>query len=118
MDGQIAVVPLGDRKLRACMVTGLVKTEEQWLREGNQNINCLDTTDDRELMQEVTTPNFEGMVAMMSPNESWIARWQGIKTYVPGCYALRVRGELPSQHVVTLQDHGIPYRSLDDDFRG
>lgn len=26
---QLPVVPLGDRKLRACMITGLVKTEEQ-----------------------------------------------------------------------------------------
>ena len=26
---RLPVVPLGDRKLRACLVTGLVKTEEQ-----------------------------------------------------------------------------------------
>lgn len=26
---KLPVVPLGDRKLRACLVTGLVKTEDQ-----------------------------------------------------------------------------------------
>jgi hypothetical protein len=26
---QLPVVPLGDKKLRACLVTGLVKTEDQ-----------------------------------------------------------------------------------------
>ena len=28
------VVPLGDRKLRACLATGLIKTEEQWYKDG------------------------------------------------------------------------------------
>ena len=28
-DERLPVVPLGDRKLRACLVTGLVKTEDQ-----------------------------------------------------------------------------------------
>eukprot|EP00310_Coccolithus_braarudii_P015862 CAMPEP_0183349390 /NCGR_PEP_ID=MMETSP0164_2-20130417/13593_1 /TAXON_ID=221442 /ORGANISM="Coccolithus pelagicus ssp braarudi, Strain PLY182g" /LENGTH=113 /DNA_ID=CAMNT_0025521099 /DNA_START=8 /DNA_END=349 /DNA_ORIENTATION=- len=107
-------VPKGDRKLRACKVTGLVKTEDQWLQDGNDNIDVLDTRD-RELMFEVTSPNFEGLVAMMKPTESWVARWQGIVKLVPGCYALRVRGELSSEHQVTLQDAGIPYYSLEDE---
>ena len=34
--------------------------------------------------------------------------------YVPGCYAMRVRGVLPNQHVIQLEDHGITYRSLDE----
>ena len=50
----------------------------------------------------------------MKPGESWAARWQGISTFVPGCYALRVRGTLPSEHIVTLEDNGIRYRSLDE----
>ena len=73
---------------------------------------------------------------MMNPKESWVARWQAIGapdasskrsatvrprlashhvvgTFVPGCYALRVRGVLPNNHVVTLEDNGIRYRQLD-----
>ena len=57
---ETAVVPHGDRRLRACLVTGLVKTEDQWLQDGNENVPCLDTTRDRELMFEVTSPNFDG----------------------------------------------------------
>jgi hypothetical protein len=178
---QSAVVPHGDRKLRACMVTGLIKTEEQvgasatrahastrgqraphpsslrplssaqWLRDGNDNVPWLNTQNERELMFEVTSPNFDGMVrsrlnrrpaaaraassrtgprrprltrvprsmaaqvAMMQPDESWVARWQGITQFVPGCYALRVRGTLPEQHRITLEENGARYRSLDDD---
>jgi hypothetical protein len=32
---------------------------------------------------------------------------------VPGCYALRVRGLLPTEHVNVLEDNGIRYRPLD-----
>lgn len=52
---------------------------------------------------------------MMKPDQSWVARWQGITTFVPGCYALRVRGMLPEQHRMTLEENGARYRSLDDD---
>ena len=111
---QLPVVPLGDKKLRACLVTGLVKTEDQFLREGNDNVPCLNMQGDREMVAQCTSANFDGMIAIMKPSESWAARWQGISTFVPGCYALRVRGTLPSEHIVTLEDNNIPYRSLDD----
>ena len=55
---------------------------------------------------------------MMKPSESWAARWQGIQNFVPGCYALRVKGTLSNQHIVTLQNNGIPYRPLDDEAPG
>ena len=111
----LPVVPLGDKKLRACMVTGLVKTEEQFLREGNDNVACLNMQGDRDMVLECTSAQFDGMIAVMKPNESWAARWQGIQNFVPGCYALRVRGTLKAEHVVTLEDNGIRYRSLDED---
>lgn len=111
----LPVVPLGDRKLRACLVTGLVKTEDQWLREGNDNVPCLEMINDREMVYECTSSNFDGLLAVMKPTESWAARWQGVTKFTPGCYALRVKGTLPTAHKVTLEDNGIRYRSLDDD---
>lgn len=139
---KLPVVPLGDRKLRACLVTGLVKTEDQvrapfdlpdhprrrrshachlrpaqWVKEGNDNVPCLDCVNDREMVFEITSMNFDGcgcraapslcpsavprrgglltaaasprrMVAMMQPNNSWVARWQSICAH-----------SLPSSHV-------------------
>mmetsp|Transcript_7724 Transcript_7724/g.23027 ORF Transcript_7724/g.23027 Transcript_7724/m.23027 type:complete len:123 (+) Transcript_7724:79-447(+) len=113
-DETTAVVPHGDRRLRACMVTGLVKTEEQWVRDGSENVPFLLSPNEREIVFEVTSPNFDGLVAMMKPDESWVARWQGITTFVPGCYALRVRGTLPEQHRQTLEENGARYHNLDD----
>ena len=112
---QLPVVPLGDKKLRACMVTGLVKTEDQFYREGNDNVPCLNMMNDRDMVQQCTSANFDGLIAIMKPPESWAARWQGIQDFVPGCYALRVRGTLPTEHIVTLEDNGIRYKSLEDD---
>ena len=52
---------------------------------------------------------------MKKPHESWVARWQGITNWVPGCYALRVKGALRSEHIVTLEENGIRYKPLDED---
>ena len=72
VDEALPVVPLGDKKLRACMVTGLVKTEEQFLREGNDNVSCLNMVGDRDMVLECTSAQFDGMVAVMKP--SWSMR--------------------------------------------
>eukprot|EP00900_Chrysochromulina_parva_P022942 jgi/Chrpa1/5281/Chrysochromulina_OHIO_Genome00006718-RA len=101
----LPVVPLGDKKLRACL----------FFREGNDNVPCLSMAGDREMVYECTSANFDGMVAMMKPHESWVARWQGITNWVPGCYALRVKGTLRSEHIVTLEENGIRYKPLDED---
>jgi len=34
------------------------------------------------------------MVAMMEPRESWVSKWQRIDKLVPGCYAVKVHGEV------------------------
>ena len=114
-DEKLPVVPLGDKKLRACMVTGLVKTEDQFYREGNDNVPCFSMGGDRDMVMQCTSANFDGLIAIMKPSESWAARWQGISNFVPGCYALRVKGTLASEHIVTLEDNGIRYRPLDED---
>ena len=44
---------------------------------------------DRQMVLQCTSANFDGMIAIMKPSESWAARWQGIQNFVPGCYALR-----------------------------
>ena len=48
-----------------------------------------------------TSPTFEGMIASMKPNKSWVARWfrmlirQRIDKFIPGIYAVQVVGQLP-----------------------
>ena len=67
--------------------------------------------EDRERLWSCTTSNFEGVVSMITPGESWVARWQvvhasqpessgvfdrceqGITEFVPGCYAIAANGD-------------------------
>jgi hypothetical protein len=53
-------VPIGVKKLRACLVSRLVKTETQWLDEGCENVPDLPMRGDRDAMMQCTTPHFDG----------------------------------------------------------
>ncbi|GAC77081.1 hypothetical protein PANT_24d00032 [Moesziomyces antarcticus T-34] len=44
---------------------------------------------------ECTTSNFDGMISMLRPDESWVAKWQRIEKRLPGLYAVKVVGRLP-----------------------
>jgi transcription elongation factor SPT4 len=51
---------------------------------------------------------------MVAPDESWVARYQGITGMIRGCYALRVHGELNEEHIQTLEENGVRYRPLSE----
>merc|ERR1712085_79730 len=91
-----AVVPNDMKNLRACLRCYLVKTDAQFAAQGCENCDFLQLGGpggDRERLWSCTTSNFEGVVAIISPSESWVARWQGIDDFVPGVYAIVANGE-------------------------
>jgi len=79
------------------------------------------------------------MVALMSPEDSWVARWQKISKYLflhnlterkitkmfynftdrftKGIYAISVAGRLPPNFVREMKARGIPYRPRDTAFK-
>lgn len=42
-----------------------------------------------------TTSNYDGLIALIRPEESWVAKWQRIEKRVPGLYAVKTEGNLP-----------------------
>ena len=58
-----------------------MKTEGQF----NQD-NCDNCGNDVE-----TTKKFSGMICMMEPSASWVAKWNKLSHLVPGCYAVDVK---------------------------
>jgi transcription elongation factor SPT4 len=62
---------------------------------------------------ECTSSNFEGMIALMQPEESWVAKWQRIAHHVKGMYAVSVTGVLPKRIQRELEDQRRTYRSRD-----
>ncbi|EGC29265.1 hypothetical protein DICPUDRAFT_13929, partial [Dictyostelium purpureum] len=71
-------VPPSFKQSRACVDCGLVKTAQQFDENGCEN--CEGTNS--------TTQNFEGVIAIMNPGQSWIARRMRSEKKVPGLYAL------------------------------
>ncbi|XP_064389981.1 transcription elongation factor SPT4-like [Halichondria panicea] len=115
----LSSVPKDMRGLRACKMCSMVKTFDQFLFGGCDNCDrYLRMKGNRDRVTEVTSSNFDGLVAMMSPADSWVAKWQRLSNkYVPGCYAVSVTGELPQDIMDSLQDKGIPYQNRDNSNR-
>lgn len=117
-----SVVPNEQRHLRACLICGMVRTYNQFVNTGCPNCPF----DQQDFAQSCTTPNFSGMVAVMEPTRSWVAKWQRIRmsqnctgkshfseNKKPGCYALLVHGRLGGDMINYLQEQGISYHPLD-----
>jgi len=84
--------PRSIKSLRACLKCKLIKSYTDFEKEGCDN--CKDLED--VAVNQYTTPTFHGMIAMMQPSESWVARWQRQDGKVRGLYAILVVGELNS----------------------
>lgn len=91
MDGHMDM-----RKLRACMVCGLVQSFDAFLGEGCPNCEpFLALRGSEERVLDSTSSTFSGLIGLVQPAGSWVARWQGIgETKEKGLYAVRVVGRL------------------------
>lgn len=91
--------------LRACIPCLLVKTYRQFYEQGCENCKAaFDLRQDEAKIADVTTSSFEGLMAMMQPNKSWVARWQFVNNFIPGVYALKVKGEVSAETEDELQN--------------
>ncbi|ELT94209.1 hypothetical protein CAPTEDRAFT_157886 [Capitella teleta] len=110
----LETVPKDLRNLRACLLCSLVKTIDQFEYEGCENCDeYLHLKGNRDAVYECTSSSFEGIVSLMSPDDSWVAKWQRINRCVKGCYAVSVTGKLPPGIVRELKSKGVHYRSRD-----
>ncbi|CAF1203097.1 unnamed protein product [Rotaria magnacalcarata] len=107
-------IPNDLRNLRACLVCSLIKSAGMFEEDGCDNCEeFLPMKGNSELVYECTSSNFEGMIALMHPEESWVAKWQRIAHHVKGMYAISVTGTLPRRIQRELAQNGRPIRSRD-----
>ncbi|CAB1353085.1 unnamed protein product [Coregonus sp. 'balchen'] len=84
------------RHLRACLLCSLVKTIDQFEYDGCDNCESyLQMKGNREMVYECTSSSFDGVIAQMSPEDSWVAKWQRIRV------------------VRELKSRGVIYKSRD-----
>jgi transcription elongation factor SPT4 len=86
--------PSSGKGLRACLHCKLVKTTGQFRQNGCENCPQLSMAGDSDRVTECTTPVFQGLVAMLEPRSSWVARWQRQTHRVRGVYAVQVSGNM------------------------
>ncbi|KAI8817542.1 Spt4/RpoE2 zinc finger-domain-containing protein [Fimicolochytrium jonesii] len=102
------------RKLRACLLCGLVKTAAQFKSNGCDN--CEELLHLRESNKRVlacTSSSFDGVVAQLKPELSWVSKWQRTDKFTKGMYAIRIAGQLPEDMQSMLFQRGIKYRPRD-----
>jgi transcription elongation factor SPT4 len=104
-----ANAPKSAQNLRACIPCLLVKSYKQFMDEGCENCSpAFDMKDDPEKIAECTTASFEGLMAMLQPEKSWVARWQFVQNFIPGVYAIKVKGEVSEQTERELAEAEVP----------
>lgn len=114
----LETVPKDMRNLRACLLCSLIKTLEQFEYDGCDNCEeFLHMKNNRDTVYECTSSSFDGIMALMSPDDSWVAKWQRISRSVKGCYAVSVTGRLPPGIVRELKSKGMVYKSRDTSTR-
>ncbi|RWS25453.1 transcription elongation factor SPT4-A-like protein [Leptotrombidium deliense] len=107
-------VPRDSRNLRACLLCSMIKSFEQFEFEGCDNCEeVLGMKQNREMIYDCTSNNFDGFVALTSPEESWVAKWLKINRLAAGIYAISVSGKLPAGIIRELKSRGIPYKTRD-----
>ncbi|KAF8629633.1 hypothetical protein AX15_003366 [Amanita polypyramis BW_CC] len=102
------------KALRACLLCSIVQTPQEFRRSGCPNceeVMQLKGSTDR--ITSCTTTYFDGLITVVDPENSWVARWQRTSKYVRGVYAVRVKGRIPEDVEAELESRGIKYRPRD-----
>lgn len=97
------------RNMRACMICSIVRTQQQFLSLGCPNCTFLELRGNQEMVGECTSQVFEGLITISDTSRSWVARWQRLEGYVPGCYAVQVEGVLPDEAITSAEENGVHY---------
>ena len=98
------------KKLRSCIRCKLIKTEDQFVKEGCPNCPFLQMQGDIHRVIDATSPNFEGMVAITNNERSWVARHLRSSHMAKGIYSITVTGHITSDIQEILDEHNLEAR--------
>ncbi|ORY33487.1 transcription initiation protein spt4 [Naematelia encephala] len=102
--------------LRACLICSILQSSNDFLTKGCPNCeDVLQMTGSADRVAECTSLMYDGMIAMIEPSQSWVARWQRIDKRKRGIYAVRVTGRPPEDVIKEIESRGGVYRPRDTD---
>ncbi|KAF8901739.1 transcription initiation protein spt4 [Gymnopilus junonius] len=110
-----AIPPLARSKnLRACLLCSLIQVPNEFKKSGCPNCEeILQMKGSADRIATCTTTQFDGVIAVIDPDQSWVAKWQRTAKYVRGMYAVRVNGRIPEDVELELERRNIKYRPRD-----
>lgn len=73
-------VPDSERQLLACNMCSIILSKAQW-----DKMDCPNACSHPD-----PTPYFKGMISLLAPSGSWVARFNNLKGRAPGIYAMQV----------------------------
>lgn len=110
MGGGFVVTPAQQKHLRACMVCSFVQLHSRFLSEGCPNCEPhLGMVGAPEVVEECTSPVYEGLISLVDPMNSWVAKWNRLEGFAPGVYAVKVVGMLSDDRLMQLEENGVRY---------
>ncbi|TEB36007.1 transcription initiation protein spt4 [Coprinellus micaceus] len=112
----MATIPAQARskQLRACLLCSIIQVPADFRKNGCPNCEeILQLKGNPERIANCTTTFFEGVISVIDPDSSWVARWQRTSKYARGMYAVRVKGRIPEDIEADLENRGIRYRQRD-----
>ncbi|KAI0699801.1 transcription initiation protein spt4 [Cytidiella melzeri] len=102
------------KALRACLLCSIIQTPADFRRIGCPNCEeLMQMKGYADRIQACTTTHFDGIISVIDPETSWVARWQRTSKYCRGMYAVRVKGRIPEDVEAELESRGIKYRPRD-----
>ena len=82
---------------------------QKFVQSGCPNCTFLDLTGRPDEVNEVTSANFNGVIALTKPGESWVAKWQRSRTSSRDCMRCRSWASCRAHVLDKLEDEGVAY---------
>ena len=99
-------VPNDMKKLSCCPKCRLILDARQWSDTyGRRCPNC-GTTD-------IEARDFQGMISLIMPSESWVAKWNLLEDSMPGVYAIKILSDAQTEREEMQEQIG--YGEEEDD---
>ncbi|EQB60193.1 transcription elongation factor spt4 [Vairimorpha apis BRL 01] len=96
-------------KLKCCKLCS--KISSQLKSKGCDN--CTTVSKD----SNIVSNKFKGMIGLVEPDKSWVAKWQRINGLKKGLYALTVAGDVDEEVIVEYEKSGRVYLNRKESFK-
>ncbi|KAM0673170.1 Transcription elongation factor SPT4 [Gurleya vavrai] len=104
------------KKLKACLNCCFLQTSQQFKKSGCPNCLFFNTRSKSDNSNYTTSDSYKGLIGLVKPQRSWVAKWLRMNENVSGLYAMNVDGILPDEFINRVEENGKIYYPRDKSF--